>query len=70
MPKPLVDLVLVLRVATAAKAWGVTEDEDDTEIIWLPKSQAKRGDVIKLRGNYDAYAFTMPEWLATEKGLV
>lgn len=66
----LVDLELKVRAETNL-AWGV---EDGTEegppedrrltVFWLPKSQVEKaeegGKVI----------FTMPEWLAVDKGLI
>lgn len=33
---------------------------------WLPKSQVERGERISA----GVYQFTMPEWLATQKGFV
>lgn len=61
-----VDLTLRL-VAQTVMAYGVTEDEPDDPVIWLPKSRcimlhnAELGEVAE---------FEVPEWLAIEKGLV
>ncbi len=59
----LVDVCCELRHETE-KAFGVYEGEIDDKgkpvLIWLPKSQVERdGDI-----------FTMPEWLAKDKGLI
>lgn len=52
----LVDVELELRFETG-DAFKVS---DGTIVCWLPKSQCER----------DGNVFTMPEWLAAEKGLV
>lgn len=46
-------------VGETEKAWRV--DFGEKEPIWIPKSQAE--------DNGDG-TFSMPEWLATEKGLI
>lgn len=52
----LVDRTLELR-RESERAWLVSDGDKE---IWLPKSQVERaGDV-----------FTMPEWLAVQRGLV
>jgi hypothetical protein len=53
----LCDISAEIRVETA-RAWMVT---DGTQEVWLPKSQAEH--------NGDG-TFTLPEWLAMEKGLI
>ena len=67
--KLLIDLELVQK-ASSPKAYGVTQYEEDEDLIWLPKSQVERGEKLNTRGNYDHYEYTMPEWLAKEKGLI
>lgn len=52
----LVDLRL-RTLGESDKAWKVT---DDDQTFWLPKSQVER----------DGDTYTLPEWLATEKGLI
>lgn len=63
MKSDLVDIELSYRHEND-RAYGVFNDErkpDGTEKwIWLPKSLVER----------DGDTFTMPEWLAIEKGLV
>jgi hypothetical protein len=67
MSREIVDLDLYF-VAETALAYGVTESDPKDPVIWLPKSQvesnARPGDLGKVRN------FEVPEWLATEKGLV
>lgn len=52
----LVDISAEVRRETD-KAWLIFDGDRE---VWLPKSQAER----------DRNTFTMPEWLATEKGLI
>lgn len=53
----LVDIAAEIKRETD-KAWLVSDGERE---VWLPKSQAE----------FDGTAtFTMPEWLALEKGLI
>ena len=54
-------------VAQTAAAYGVTEEDPEDPVIWLPKSQ-----VDKLcRNDVGSVArFEVPEWLAIDKGLV
>lgn len=64
MKSDLVDLTMQLHHETP-KAVLVSDDGDKTKAVWVPLSQCEiehkeRGIVI----------VTMPEWLATEKGLV
>jgi hypothetical protein len=59
MAKELVDLELYF-VTDTDLSWGVKEDEEDDDIIWLSKKLVER----------DGKTFTIPEWLAIEKGLV
>jgi len=47
------------------RAFLGSDCERDTA-VWLPKSQVERGDA---KGG-GVYVFTMPEWLAVDKGLV
>lgn len=65
MGKELVDVDADMKVETE-KAYGVSIGEVDPDtgkdvLIWLPKSQCQKND--------DG-SFTLPEWLAIDKGLV
>lgn len=66
MSQETVELELNL-VAETAMAYGVTEDDPEDPVIWLPKSRVETlgravlGSVVK---------FEVPEWLAVDKGLV
>lgn len=62
----MVELEL-LWVAETTMSWGVTEDEPDDPVIWLPKSQCEMGKHTELG---QTATFEVPEWLAIEKGLV
>lgn len=55
-------------VAQTGAAWGVTEDEPDDPVIWLPKSQVEIDDEDTELG--EVATFEVPEWLAIDKGLV
>jgi len=58
MPKPeLIDITAQVRAETA-KAWRLF---DGTKTEWVPKSQVEQND--------DG-TFTMPEWLAKDKGFI
>jgi hypothetical protein len=48
------------------KAWLVSDTGNRTDAVWIPKSQAE------LEPDYagKCHVLTLPEWLATEKGLV
>jgi hypothetical protein len=54
-------LALVLHDQTD-KAWLLAENNDRREAQWAPKSQAKRGE------GRDENIWTMPTWLAQERG--
>ncbi len=54
----LVDIIAILLHETE-RAFLIVIDEGDRR-IWLPKSLVE----------YDDGTFTMPEWLAMEKGLI
>jgi hypothetical protein len=60
----LVDLTLQL-VQQTERAILVSEDGDPDKAVWLPKSQVEFEEVRP--GIADV---TLPEWLATERGLV
>ncbi len=47
-------------------AFLVSDNGERDTAVWLPKSQVERGDA---QGG-GVYVFTMPEWLAVDKGLV
>ncbi len=65
----LYDCNLVLHHATL-RAYGVSETGDPEKIVWLPKSQVERNEKTGDHKIWPIYSFTMPEWLAIEKGLV
>lgn len=54
-------LAMVLHDQTD-KAWLLAESNDKREAQWAPKSQAKRGE------GRDENIWTMPTWLARERG--
>lgn len=62
----LVDLTMHLHAETDA-AILVSDDGDKARAVWLPKSQI---EFERNRGPGFTVEVTMPEWLATEKGLV
>lgn len=68
MRSDLVDLTLFLHVETD-KAWRVSDNGSDTKAVWLPKSQVEMEPLPGSKGGREA-VFTIPEWLAIEKGLV
>ena len=59
MARELIDIALQVCGETE-KAYRVTDTTPD-KAVWIPKSQCER--------NEDG-TFTMPEWLAVEKGFV
>lgn len=62
MKSDLVDIELTLRINgdAAYAVWNGKRDKGREVWVWLPKSLVER----------DGSIFTMPEWLAIEKGLV
>ncbi len=66
MSDETVELKLNL-VAETAMAYGVTEDDPDDPVIWLPKSRVEALDKTVVG---EVVRFDVPEWLATDKGLV
>lgn len=56
-----VSLALVLHGETSA-AWLLAESNDRREARWAPKSKAKRGE------GRDENVWTMPAWLAADRG--
>lgn len=63
--KELVDLELWLHHETAG-AYLVSELGDSDDSVWLPKSQCEKYE----RKNGEIWEFSLPEWLAKEKGLI
>lgn len=57
--------VTVRLVQQTERAILVNDSDDPDKAVWLPKSQVefeeKAGDIVEV---------TLPEWLATERGLV
>lgn len=45
---------------TTDKAWLVSDTGEREKAVWIPKSQAEFAEGV----------LTLPEWLATEKGLI
>lgn len=60
-----VELDLYL-VAETPMAYGVTDEEPDDPVIWLPKSQVELQREVELGS---VGKFDVPEWLAEAKGL-
>lgn len=54
-------------VAETGAAYGVTEDDPEDPVIWLPKSQVEK---LCNNGLDQIATFEVPEWLAIDKGLV
>lgn len=54
-------------VAETAMAYGITEDDPDDPVIWLPKSRVEALDRAAVG---TVVRFDVPEWLAIDKGLV
>ncbi len=61
----LVD-VSVMKHHETDKAWLVSDTGDRTDAVWIAKSQAQ----IEPDYSQKCFVLTLPEWLATEKGLV
>lgn len=59
----LIDVAVKLH-HESEKAWLVSDDGDRAKAIWIPKSQAE------LEPKGAVHILTLPEWLATDKGLV
>ena len=53
-------------------SWGVKEtDGPEAEVHYLPKQFCDKGDLVRtLKNGEEVYEFTVPEWLAQQKGLV
>jgi hypothetical protein len=64
MKSDLIDLTLQIHVMSD-RAIRVSDDGDDKKAVWLPLSQCE-----VLPGPGSIAVVTLPEWLATEKGLV
>ena len=45
-------------------SWLVSDTGDLADAKWLPKSQAQRGE------GRDEFVWTMPEWIAVDRGWV
>jgi len=59
----LIDVAVQLHHETE-KAWLVSDDGDKKNAVWIAKSQAE----LEPKGK--VHILTLPEWIATEKGLV
>ena len=59
MKSDLIDCAVQLHHETE-KAWLVSDDGERDHAVWIPKSQAELADGV----------LTLPEWLATDKGLI
>ena len=64
MRSDLVDIPVTLHHETD-KAWLVSDTGDRSKAVWVPKSQAEIEPASK-----GVHTRTLPERLATEKGLV
>lgn len=59
----------VMLVKTTDKAIGVSPDgEDDTPLIWIPKSRVAQMEVV--HPDEEIYEILVPEWLARREGLI
>lgn len=63
MKSDLVDIEIKIHLETE-KAWLVSDDGDRSNAVWIPKSQAQ------IETESRTSIMTLPEWLATEKGLI
>lgn len=64
--KAMFDVAVEVRRETE-KAWGLANDSDPRNLIWVPKSQCRldmKNDATK------AAILTGPEWLLKDKGLI
>tara|TARA_R110002167_G_scaffold42512_3_gene129106 strand:- start:2474 stop:2647 length:174 start_codon:yes stop_codon:yes gene_type:complete len=57
MKSELIDMEAILKHETES-AWLL--DTGDEKPVWIPKSMAE----------FDGETLTLPEWIATEKGLI
>lgn len=48
------------------KAWKLSDDGEPKNAKWAPKAEVQRGDKVST----GAYKFTLPEWLAIDRGWV
>lgn len=63
--------IAVIVVHETAKAYLVTEADDDKQEYWLPKSQCEIVDWTNKHTKRGRVATaSIPEWLAEEKGLL
>lgn len=46
-------------------SWQVSEDETDMT-VWIPRSKCTIGDEVAP----DVFEFTIPEWIARDRGLI
>ena len=63
----ILDLVVTLHKSTE-KAVLVSEDGDESEAVWLPRSQIEI-EVRPRAGGAVLYDLQVPQWLAEERGL-
>lgn len=59
----LIDLSLYVKHTTDK---GILVDNLDGDGVWLPKSMVEPSEVDSM----EAHEFSMPEWLAKNKGLI
>jgi hypothetical protein len=62
----IIDVVLDV-IREKADAFLVSDGDRE---VWLPKSQIGNADAIEGFGPAENVTFVLPEWLATEKGLI
>lgn len=64
MKSDLIDLEVYVHAKTS-KAILISDDGDSDKAVWVPLSQV---EVEAVKGR--VHEVTMPEWLASEKGLI
>jgi hypothetical protein len=62
----IIDVVLDI-VRETADAFLVSDGDRE---VWLPKSQIGNADEMEGLGHAENVTLVLPEWLATEKGLI
>lgn len=65
MKSNLTEITVQLHQETP-RAILVSDDGDNDKAVWLPKSQVE----FVAKSGSDVIEVTLPEWLATERGLV
>jgi len=63
------ELSLVVHKETL-KAWLVSDDGDEFNAKWIPKSEISNFEQTGMSDNLPLYTFFMPHWLALQKELI